>query len=207
MELEYKGGTCVIITHKKEVIISDPHLTPLGLKDQTNATIQLLTEPRFKADAKDEAVIVDGPGEYEVHNCSIWGIAVAPHTTPDGYKTTTVYRLDLDGTTVAIIGHITKLDDAQLEAIGMIDVLILPVGGFGYTLEPKQAVDLVKAIEPKVVIPVHYADDGVTYEVPQAPLEDFLKELGTTAEEPQAKLKIKGGQLPEKLIVYPLIRA
>lgn len=207
MELEYKGGTCVVITHKKEVVVSDPHLSLLGLKDQTNATVQLLTEPRFKAEAKEEAVIIDGPGEYEVHNCSIWGIAAAPHTAPEGHRTTTVYKLDLDGTSIAIMGHIARLDDTQLEALGMIDVLILPVGGFGYTLEPKQAVDLVKAIEPKAVIPVHYADEGVAYEVPQAPLEDFLKELGVTAEEPQAKLKIKGGQLPEKLTIYPLIRS
>ncbi len=206
MELEYKGGTCVIITHKKEVIVSDPGLSLLGLKDQTNATVQLLTESRFKAQAHDDAVVVDGPGEYEVQNCSIWGIAAAPHTTPEGHRTTTVYKVDLDGISIAIMGHIAKLDDAQLEALGVIDVLILPVGGFGYSLEPKQAVDLVKAIEPKVVIPIHYADEGVSYEVPQAPLEDFLKELGVTAEEPQVKLKIKGGQLPDKLTVYPLVR-
>jgi hypothetical protein len=53
---------------------------------------------------------------------------------------------------------------------------------------------------------VHYAEDGVAYEVPQAPLEDFLKELGTTAEEPVNKLKLKGGQLPEKLTVYQVTR-
>jgi len=53
-------------------------------------------------------------------------------------------------------------------------------------------------------VPVHYAEDGVAYEVTQAPLSEFLKELGTSPEEPVAKLRLKGGQLPEKLTVQPL---
>lgn len=207
MEIEYKGGTCLVITHKKEQIVIDPRQAHLGLKDQGgHATLHLLTEARFKAQAADDTIVIDGPGEYEVHNCSVWGIAAAPHTSPEGHMTTTVYRVDLDGISVAILGHVAKLNDSQLEAIGVVDVLVLPVGGFGYTLEPKQAVDLVKAIEPKLVIPIHYADAGVTYEVPQAPLEDFIKELGVQAEQPQDKLKLKEGQIPDKLTVMPLNR-
>jgi hypothetical protein len=208
MELEYKGGNCIVITHKKEEIVTDPKLSDIGLKDQgANAAVHLLTQDRFGAAHKDEAIVVDGPGEYEVNNCSIWGIAAKSHLAPEGAKTATMYRLDLEDITVAVIGHVAaKLEESQLEAIGVVDVLVLPVGGFGYTLEPKQAVDLVRAIEPKIVVPVHYAEDGVAYEVPQAPLEDFLKELGTAAEEPVNKLKLKGGLLPEKLTVYQVTR-
>lgn len=207
MELEYKGGTCMVLTHKKDQIVSDPHLLSLGLKDQgEHAAVQLLTEDRFSAPASDTTMVISGPGEYEVNNCSIWGIAVTPHTAPEGRKLATIYKLDIDGITVAIIGHIAKLDESQIESIGILDVLVLPVGGFGYTLEPKQAVDLVKAIEPKIVIPIHYADPSVTYEIPQAPLDDFLKELGTAAQDPQDKLRLKAGQLPDKLTVIPLTR-
>ena len=208
MELEYKGGNCIVITHKKEEIVSDPKLSDIGLKDQgANAAVHLLTQERFAAPHSDETIAVDGPGEYEINNCSIWGIAAQSHLAPEGPKTATMFRLDLEDITVAILGHVAaKLDDTQLEAIGVVDVLVVPVGGYGYTLEPKQAVDLVRAIEPKIVVPVHYADDGVKYEVQQAPLEDFLKELGTTAEEPVNKLKLKAGALPEKLTVYQLLR-
>lgn len=208
MELEYKGGNCVVITHKKDEIVSDPKLSDMGLKDQgAQAAVHLITQPQFAAAHGDDTIVVDGPGEYEVNNCSIWGIAAHAHISPEGAKVATMYRLDLDEITVAILGHIAaKLDESQLEAIGVVDVLVIPVGGFGYTLEPKQAVDLVRAIEPKIVVPVHYAEDGVTYEVPQAPLEDFLKELGATPQEPVTKLKLKAGQLPEKLTVYQLIR-
>ena len=208
MEIEYKGGNCVVITYKKEEIVTDPKLSLIGLKDQgATAAVQLLTQDRFTAPSGDDTVVIDGPGEYEVQNCSIRGIAAQPHTNPDGPKTATMYRLDVEGVAVATLGHIAaKLTDEQIEAIGVIDVLIVAVGGFGYTLEPKQAVDVVRSIEPKIVIPVHYAEEGVSYEVPQAPLEDFLKELGTPAEEPVTKLKLKDGLLPEKLTVYQITR-
>lgn len=208
MELEYKGGNCVVITHKKDEIVSDPKLSDIGLKDQgASAAVHLITQQRFAVAPGDETIVVDGPGEYEVNNCSIWGIAARTHLEPEGQKAATMFRLDLDEISVAILGHIApKLDESQLEAIGVVDVLVLPVGGYGYTLEPKQAVDLVRAIEPKIVVPVHYAEEGVTYEVQQAPLEDFLKELGGVAEEPVAKLKLKPGTLPEKLTVYQLTR-
>lgn len=208
MELEYKGGNCVVITHKKDEIVTDPKLSDLGLKDQgVKAAVQLLTQHRFAAPAGEDTIVIDGPGEYEVNNCSIWGIAANEHIKPIGPKTATMYRLDLDDITVAVIGHVApNLTDEQVEALGVVDVLIVPVGGYGYTLEPKQAVDLVRTIEPKVVVPTHYAEEGVTYEVQQAKLEEFLHELGTTAEEPVAKLKLKAGQLPEKLAVYQLMR-
>jgi hypothetical protein len=208
MEIEYKGGDCVVLSSKKEEIVTDPGLSAIGLKDQgLKATVQLLTQSSFAAPASDETIVVDGPGEYEVHNCSIAGIAANTHLAPEGKRTATMYRLDIEDVSVAILGHIApKLDDDQLEAIGVVDVLIIPVGGYGYTLEPKQAVDLVRTIEPKIVIPVHYAEEEVKYEVPQAPLEEFLKELGATAEEPTPKLKLKAGMLPEKLTIYRLTR-
>lgn len=208
MEIEYKGGNCVVITYKKEELVTDPNLSLIGLKDQgASAVVQLLTQDRFGAPAKDEAIVIDGPGEYEVQNCSISGIAAQPHTSPEGPKTATIYRLSAEGISVAILGHVTaKLTDEQIEAIGLVDVLVVPVGGFGYTLEPKQAVDLIRSIEPKIVVPVHYAEEGIAYEVPQAPLSDFLKELGSPAEEPVAKLKLKDGLLPEKLTVYQITR-
>ncbi len=208
MELEYKGGNCVVITYKKDQFVTDPKLSNIGLKDQgADAAVQLLTQPLFAAPAKDTAMVVDGPGEYEVNNCSIWGIAANPHTSPEGARTATMYKIGLDDISIAVIGHVAaKLDEGQLEAIGVVDVLVVPVGGYGYTLEPKQAVDMVRAIEPKIVVPVHFAEEGVTYEVPQAPLEDFLKELGTPAEEPVAKLKLKAGLLPEKLTVCQITR-
>lgn len=209
MDIERKGGNCVLLTVKKSTFVVDPKLSSIGLKDQgVHATAELLTQSIFAAPKGEETVVIDGPGEYEVHNCSIKGIAAKVHGQPnDAPKDATIYRIDLDDISVAILGHVqAKLTDDELEGLGIVDVLILPVGGYGYTLEPKEAVDLVRAIEPKIVIPMHYAEEGVTYEVPQAPLEDFLKELGASNHEQTPKLKLKAGTLPETTTVYEITR-
>jgi L-ascorbate metabolism protein UlaG (beta-lactamase superfamily) len=208
MEIERKGGNCIVITHKKSNFVVDPKLSGLGLKDQgTGAAAELLTQSAFAAPSSDATVVIDGPGEYEVNNCSVRGVATGVHSQPeDAPKTATIYRLDIEDFSIAILGHTQPtLSDDTLEAIGVVDILVLPVGGYGYTLEPKEAAQLVKSIEPKVVIPTHYAEDGVSYEVPQAPLNEFTKELGATVET-LPKLKLKAGQLPEVLTIYELTR-
>jgi L-ascorbate metabolism protein UlaG (beta-lactamase superfamily) len=208
MEIERKGGNCVVITYKKSDFVIDPKLSGYGLKDQaSSADAELLTQSSFMAAGGERTVVIDGPGEYEVNNCSIRGIAARVHSQPeDAPETATIYRLDLEDYTVVVLGHIQpKLSEEMLEAISVVDILILPVGGYGYTLEPKEAVDLVRAIEPKAVIPTHYAEEGVHYEVPQAPLAEFLKELGAT-QETLPKLKLKAAQLPDILTVYELTR-
>jgi len=209
MDIERKGGNCVVVTVKKSTLVVDPKLSNYGLKDQaTHATAELLTQDVFAAPKGDDTVVIDGPGEYEVQNCSIKGIAARIHSQPsDAPKDATMYRIDVEDISVAILGHVQpKLTDDELEGVGLVDVLILPVGGYGYTLEPKEAVDLVRAIEPKIVIPTHYAEEGVTYEVPQAALEEFLKELGASNHEQTPKLKLKAGTLPEALTVYEITR-
>ena len=108
---------------------------------------------------------------------------------------------------IGLIGNIKNdLDDDQLEAIGVVDVLILPVGGGGYTLDATSASSIVRQVEPKVVIPIHYAEPGVHYEVPQDTLDTFTKELGAPVE-PVDKFKVKSvASLPLTLTVMPLKR-
>jgi L-ascorbate metabolism protein UlaG (beta-lactamase superfamily) len=109
---------------------------------------------------------------------------------------------------VAVLGNIDpKLSEDQLEGIGVIDILILPVGGGGYTLDATSAASLVRQIDPKVVIPVHYADDALKYEVPQDTLETFVKELGAPVET-AARYKVKAASsLPATLTVVEVTRS
>ena len=57
----------------------------------------------------------------------------------------------------------------------MVDVLFVPVGGNGYTLDAIGALKIIKKIEPKIIIPTHYADKAIKYEVPQADLDEVMK--------------------------------
>jgi L-ascorbate metabolism protein UlaG (beta-lactamase superfamily) len=95
-----------------------------------------------------------------------------------------MYRVEIDGTRIGIIGNIDgKLTDEQLEGLGVLDILIIPVGGNGYTLDATSASSLIKMISPKIVIPVHYADKQLKYEVTQSELDPFITELGAPVEE------------------------
>ena len=85
-------------------------------------------------------------------------------------------------------------------------MLIIPVGGNGYTLDATSAAQLIKKIEPKIVIPTHYADNSIKYEVPQAELKTFLSEMGVSDPEWMDSLKIKESELGDKTRVVVLKR-
>lgn len=208
MDIEYKGGNCVIITTKNATLAIDPNLGGLGLKDQgAKADVQLITQPLFEAPKKDGALIISQPGEYEVENISIKGVAVQAHIdAKTDLPRATMFRLSTTEVSLAVLGHIhPDLSDQQLESLGVIDVLIVPVGGNGYTLDATAAIQLIKTIAPKVVIPTHYADKDINYPVPQADLDIFLKDLGAPVEE-TAKLKLKSRILNDALVVQKLTR-
>jgi L-ascorbate metabolism protein UlaG (beta-lactamase superfamily) len=88
----------------------------------------------------------------------------------------------------------------------MIDILIVPVGGNGYTLDAIGAEKVIKKIDPKVVIPTHYEDKAVKYEVPQAPIDEFFKQIAVTPEKID-KLKIKNDIFSDNLVVYQIDRS
>jgi L-ascorbate metabolism protein UlaG (beta-lactamase superfamily) len=94
-----------------------------------------------------------------------------------------MYRIEIGDTRIGVIGNIDeKLSDEQLEELGVIDILILPIGGGGYTLDGNAAAGLVRMISPKIVIPIHYYDQSLEYEVPQDDLKLFIAELGAPVE-------------------------
>lgn len=209
-EIEYKGGNCVVISSKKGTIITDPKLSLVGLKDLTlKDNVELATEARFALNSPDARLSIEGPGEYGVANFDIHGIAAQRHLDAETEPLiSTIYRVEVGDVRIAIVGNIyEKLSDEQLEEIGIVDILVIPVGGNGYTLDATGAAGLVRKIDPKVVIPVHYADKALKYEVAQDPLDVFVKELGAPVEE-TAKYKVKtAAGLPGVLTVINVTRS
>lgn len=204
MDIEYKGGNCVIISTKQARVVIDPKLSMFGLKDMASKDdFVVATQPDFAVTTNE--VAVDQPGEYEVKGIAIMGVSAQRHIDTSG-KLATMYRISTSDFAIAVVGHVaTPLSEDQLEALGVVDVAIIPVGGSGYTLDAHQAVAVVRQLGPKIVIPVHYADKAITYEVPQMELEPFIKELGVPVEQ-MTKLKLKAGTLPETLTAYELQR-
>lgn len=205
MEFEYKGGNCVTINTKGASLVVDPKLSDIGLKDVVpKQSFVIATHADFVVPS--EGVVVDEPGEYEIKNVSIVGVPARRMIDHDDSHHATMYRINIGSVAIAVIGHVTTpLTEEQLEALGVIDVAILPVGGSGYTLDAHQAVAVVRQLDPKVVIPTHYAEKGVNYEVPQMELAPFLSELSAEHEE-LPKWKVKNEILPEILTVMELTR-
>lgn len=196
MELQYYGANCLGLTHKGTRIIIDDNLAELGGKGVTKATdVALFTGPHGTAGGARLAF--DSPGEYEVADISIVGIAARAHVDEAG-QAATMFKLVTGEVSVLFTGHIyPELSEAQLEAIGLVDLLVVPVGGNGYTVDPVGALKLIKDIEPKLVIPTHYDDKSLKYPVPQQELAAALKELAMEPKDTIAKLKLKPAELTD----------
>jgi len=195
-EIEYKGANCVVISTKKAKLIVDPKLSVVGLKDvSVKGSVELATEERFVVNDSDATLLIESPGEYGVAGFDIRGIAARRHIDSESQGlVSTIYRVEIGEARIGIVGNIDKkLSEEQLEKLGVLDILIVPIGGNGYTLDATDAASLVRSIDPKVVIPIHYADNSLKYEVPQDELKLFITELGVPVETvPKYKLK----QLP-----------
>ncbi len=209
-EVEYKGANAVVVSSKKASVVIDPKLSVVGLKDlSVKDAIELATEARFAVNSEDAKLVIEGPGEYGIADFDIRGVAAQRHLdTENDPKISTMYRIENGDIRLAVIGNIyEKLGEDQLEELGIVDVLVIPVGGSGYTLDATGAAAITRQIDPKIVIPVHYADDALKYEVPQSDVSTFISELGAPVEEaPKLKLK-NAGALPASLTVFTLARS
>lgn len=197
MEFHFYGANCIRIATKKASVIIDDNLAELGAKSVTKSTdVSIMT--RFDKPSTSNTVFnVNYPGEYEVSGVSVWGIAARAHMDNDTERSAVIYKLSAEDIQVCVLGHIhPDLSADQLEQIGMVDVLIVPVGGHGYTLDPVGALKVIKKIEPKIIIPTHYDDAGLRFEVPQMSLEDALKEMAIEPAETTEKLKLKKEAMP-----------
>lgn len=194
LDIEYKGGNSIVLSAKKTTVVVDPKLSVIGLKDRgVKDQVELATEARFAVNDSDARLVIEGPGDYEIGDFSIHGIDATRHIdAEESEKLSTIYRVEIGEVRLALLGNIApKLSEEQLEEIGVVDLLVIPVGGNGYTLDATSAAALVRQIDPKGVIPVHYADDALKYEVAQDNLDVFVKELGAPVEPVGAKYKLK----------------
>lgn len=203
MELQYFGANCLRVSTKKAQIVVDDNLSQVGLKSITKPTDISLHTFDFQS-AMESRFLANMPGEYEISGVVIHGIAARAHMDPAGKMNAIIYTLAADDMRVAVFGHIyPELSEEQLEQIGRIDVAVVPVGNSGYTMDGIGALKIIKQIEPKEVIPTHYADKAIKYEVPQVELVEALKGLAMEPSETVDKYRPKPAELTDttKLII------
>ena len=206
MDISYLGHSSFRIRTKNATVITDPFDPGMvGLKfAKQSADIVTISHDHKDHnnldDVKEVKKVVNGPGEYEIMGVSIIGMQTY-HDEEKGAKRgkNTVYIFEADELTVCHLGDLGhKLSDKEVEELGDIDVLLIPVGG-EYTIGPTQAAELVRSIEPKIVIPMHYQTEGLNPDgfSMLKDAEAFLSEVGLTPER-LPKLVVKKSELPEE---------
>ena len=210
MTITWFGQSCFRLEAKEGSVLIDPFSKEIGLKpprikdDIVLVTHQHSDHNAFE-DANPEAFIIQNPGEYENHGISIRGIQ-SFHDNKEGTERglNTIYVLKAEDLVICHLGDLGHiLTDHQVEDIGDVDILMIPVGGT-YTIDAKTAVEVINQIEPKIVIPMHYKVDGLSVSLDS--VEKFVKELGLTPEKVE-KYKITKKSLPAeeiKLVMFQL---
>lgn len=182
MEIEFYGANCFKIKSKQATIVVDDDLDNHGAKNITKEKdVLVVTNQAIKHDkaGKTARLTLESAGEFEIGDISVKGVQTRGHLDNDDERTATVFQCTYGGASVTVLGHVhPDLTEEVQELAGGTDVLIVPVGGNGYTLDATGATKAIKAIEPDVVIPAYYDEKGFTFEIPAAPLEDFIKTSG-----------------------------
>ena len=204
MEIKYLGHSSFLIKTKTAKIVTDPFDPEMvGLKfPKTEADIVTVSHQHkdhnnIKA-VKGEPFLVEGPGEYEVKGVFIQGIP-SFHDDVNGKERgpNTIYIIEAEEMRFCHLGDLGQklLTDEQVDKIGAVDVLMVPVGG-EYTIDSASAQKIIGQIDPKIVIPMHFS-----LPKSKSKLDDvskFLKAMGKPSIAPVDKLTVKSSILPKE---------
>jgi L-ascorbate metabolism protein UlaG (beta-lactamase superfamily) len=208
MIIQWFGQACFKIEGQNCILVTDPFTEDCGLKLPRLAS-DLVTVSHQHSDHNNIGAIkglkeakpflIEGPGEYEIKNTFIYGIH-SYHDDQAGKQRgeNIIYRLEMDGINLAHLGDLGHLlDDNQVEKLEGVDILFIPVGGI-YTLNAKQATEVISQVEPRIVIPMHYQITGLKLKNKIDGINVFCKEFGACPTEEISKFKISKKDLPQQ---------
>jgi L-ascorbate metabolism protein UlaG (beta-lactamase superfamily) len=208
MEINWLGHSCFRLKGSRATVITDPYSPDLGYTlGKTTANVITVSHQHsghsnIGAIGGDPRAVV-GPGEYEISGVLIIGMP-SYHDEYKGEKRgkNTIYVLEIDEMTICHLGDLGHtLSTNQAEELDNIDILMVPVGGVS-TIDAVGAAEIVRQLEPKVVIPMHYKTNAIKRQL--APIDNFLNEMGIKDAEPQPKVNFTKSNLPLVTQIYLL---
>ena len=208
MDVTWLGQSCFRLRGKNAAVITDPYPPTLGLRlPRQEAELVTISHEHenhsYLQAVREGAFEIKGPGEYEVAGVSVIGFPTF-HDSEKGAKrgTNTVYLIEIDDVRICHLGDLGHaLDDSDAEIVASVDVLLVPVGS-RTAINAEQAAEVVRQLEPRFVIPMHYATPGVKVQL--GGVDRFLKEMAVTEVEPVAKLSVQAtsaGEWETKVVV------
>ncbi len=217
MKIAWYGQSCFKLMAKtnngdKITILIDPFSKEIGLTPPRGAAdIVIVSHDHYDHNnvktVSGEPFVIDGPGEYDVKKVFIRGI-YSFHDNSKGEErgVNTISIIEAEDIKVCHLGDLgqKELSDNQLEKIGEVDVLMVPVGGT-FTINGSEAVKIINQIEPMLVIPMHYKIPGLSVKL--NPVDKFLEEIGgerETVEELSIQKKDLTGDEMKVVVMKPL---
>lgn len=205
MEIVWYGLSCFRLTDRHHATtVTDPYQRKFGLP-QLKLRGDVVTISHDASGHNNTAAVsgrqreLSGPGEYEIGNVFITGIATLGEATE---SSNILFLFDYNGLTIAHLGDMVEVPtQTQIEALEQVDILLVPVGG-GHSLNAAKAAELVSMLEPGIVIPMHYKIPGLKLELED--VERFLKEMGVTDPLEEDSLKLSKGTVSEETQVVLL---
>jgi len=212
MEITWYGHSCFRLTERSmAAVVTDPFdsksigYSPLKLKADVVTVSHDASGHNYVGAVKGASHVIDGPGEFEIGGVFITGVqtegAAARKKSANGGRNT-LYVFDYDGLTVAHLGDLKVVpSQTEIEALGTVNVGLIPVGGGG-GLNAAKAAEVISLLEPNLVIPMHYATPAAKIGLDS--LHKFLKEMGLAKQAAQPSLKVSRSSLPEETRVVVL---
>jgi L-ascorbate metabolism protein UlaG (beta-lactamase superfamily) len=181
-------------------IITDPYETSEGLRyGQINEAADIVTVSHEHGDHNNTKAVKGSPqvvrGDAEVKGIKIRAIATAHDDKSGGERgQNTVFCFEIDSIGVCHagdLGHV--LSDKQVAAIGPVDVLMVPVGGF-FTIDASAATRVCEQLKPKVIIPMHFKTEKLAFPIQDA--EGFLKGKANVTRAAGSEIELTRDTLP-----------
>ncbi len=200
MDITWLGHSCFVVKGKEETIIADPYHPDLGYRlGNPEADIAIMSHSHpghsYVEGVANEPKQIRSPGEYEIGGTFITGIA-AFHDNRKGELRgrNTIYVIEMDGITLCHLGDLGHPLSPQLvEELGDIGILFLPVGEVS-TIPVDTAAEIVRQLEPPIVIPMHYKTEAFKGDL--SLVEKFLDKMRIRELEAKPKLSVTSSSLP-----------
>ncbi len=217
MKVKWLGHACFLITSAIGLkVLTDPYeagfqsIISYGAVKESPDIVTISHQHgdhNYTGDLLGSPQIVQGAGRQVVGAIEFIGIPCY-HDRVCGCErgSNTIFCFTEDGIQVCHCGDLGHpLDDATIQSLGRVDVLLIPTGGPPATLELGEAVTLWRKLKPNVIIPMHFRNEKCNF--PKYGVDDLLRVEPTAVHAATSEVEFTAGELPRNqvLILKPAL--
>jgi L-ascorbate metabolism protein UlaG (beta-lactamase superfamily) len=211
MQIKWLGHASFLITARdKKRILTDPYTAGNGINyGPINESSDIVTKSHNHSDHNNTKAIKGNPiilAEAGLHSAQGIELRAIPvfHDEVQGSKrgNDLIFCFKMDGMKLCHLGDLGHLlDKQQLSAIGPVDILFIPVGGY-FTIDAKEATAVARSINPKLIFPMHYKTPKTEY--PIAGVDEFLKDKKNVRRMNSIEFEVSQDKVPKETEIIVL---